>query len=156
MNTATTTLSPRLLAFLRIGLGICYFWFGLLIFFPGLSPAEDLAINTIHCLTFGLIPAKTSIILLAIWEVAVGLLLISGFWLRGAITAALVHMACTFTPLLCFPELTFTKAPYALTLVGQYIVKNLVFVAGLLIIAPGRGGKKAAGKMERKEKVEAM
>ncbi|WP_228126435.1 hypothetical protein [Candidatus Marinarcus aquaticus] len=41
---------------------------------------------------------------------------------------------CTFTPLVILPELSFTQAPYAFTLVGQYIVKNVVFIlAGILI-----------------------
>src|SRR3712207_2302913 len=39
---------------LRLGMGIVYFWFGLLKFFPGASPAEDLAARTIAQMTFGL------------------------------------------------------------------------------------------------------
>jgi uncharacterized membrane protein YphA (DoxX/SURF4 family) len=138
MNTTTNPPSARLLAFLRISIGICYFWFGLLKFFPGVSPAEDLAINTVQIMTFGLLSAKLSITLLAIWEVAVGLLLIAGFWKRAAVIAALVHMVCTFTPLIFFPDLAFTSAPHSLTIVGQYIIKNLVFVAALLLIIPLR------------------
>jgi uncharacterized membrane protein YkgB len=44
------------------------------------------------------------------------------------------HMICTFAPLFILPELSFTHAPFAFTLVGQYIVKNIVFIlAGILI-----------------------
>ena len=49
----------------RIALGIVFLWFGALKFFPGLSPAHDLATRTIYTLTFGLIPASVSVILLA-------------------------------------------------------------------------------------------
>ena len=43
-------------------------------------------------------------------------------------------MVCTFAPLFILPELSFTQAPYAFTLVGQYIVKNIVFIlVGVLI-----------------------
>lgn len=42
---------------LRVSLGIVFFWFGALKFFPGLSPAQDLAMRTIDILTFGLIPS---------------------------------------------------------------------------------------------------
>ena len=44
-------------------------------------------------------------------------------------------------PMLFFPDLTFQRIPFVLTLKGQYIVKNLVLVsAGLVIGATVRGG----------------
>lgn len=122
------------LRLLRWTLAICYLWFGMLKFFPGISPAEGLAQDTIRVLTFGLIPDNISIVLLAIWEVGVGLILASGIFLRFGIWAAIVHMVCTFTPLVFFPEVSFTAVPYAFTIVGQYIVKNLVFLVGLGIL----------------------
>jgi uncharacterized membrane protein YphA (DoxX/SURF4 family) len=54
---------------LRISLGIVFFWFGVLKFFPGLSPAQDLAMRTIGLLTFGLVPPQVSIPVLAAWNV---------------------------------------------------------------------------------------
>ena len=41
---------------LRVSLGIVFFWFGFLKFFPGVSPAQELAIETISIMTFGLVP----------------------------------------------------------------------------------------------------
>jgi len=38
-------------------------------------------------------------------------------------------MACTFTPLLLFPDLSFKIAPYGFTLVGQYIMKNIIIIS---------------------------
>ena len=119
---------------LKWTLGIVYLWFGALKFFSGLSPAEVLAKDTIRVLTFGLIPDDISLILLAIWEVTIGVLLLSGFRVRFAVKAALIHMVFTFTPLLFFPELSFTHAPYGFTIIGQYIVKNLVFIVAMMII----------------------
>ena len=41
-----------------------------------------------------------------------------------------------------FPELVFTDFPFALTMEGQYIVKNAVLIsAGLVIGATVRGGQ---------------
>lgn len=131
---ATVTVSRRSLSLLRISIGIIYLWFGALKFFHGYSPAEDLAIKTISKLTFGIIPQQASIILLALWECAVGILLISNKWLRSALVLLLVHMACTFTPLLFFPSDSFQYAPYGFTLVGQYIMKNIIIVCATLII----------------------
>ena len=50
---------------LRVSLGIVFFWFGVLKFLPGLSPAQGLATRTIGVLTFGLIHANVSILILA-------------------------------------------------------------------------------------------
>ena len=127
-------LSRHKLLLLRWSIAVSYLWFGALKFFPGMSPAEGLAKDTIRVLTFGLIPDEVSIILLAIWEVAIGLAFFSGWFVRFGIRAAVVHLVCTFTPLFFFPELSFTHAPYAFTIIGQYIVKNLVFLVGLGIL----------------------
>ena len=121
-------------SFLAISVGVVYLWFGALKYFPGLSPAEGLAQNTIHVLTFGLIPDNVSIILLAIWETAIGVFLILGLFRRTMVILALVHMVCTFTPLLFFPNDTFNDGPLYLTLLGQYIIKNLIIIAALLKI----------------------
>lgn len=120
--------------FIAITIGLVYFWFGALKFVPNLSPAEDLAKNTIRQLTFGVIPDEVSIILLAFWEVGLGLLLMSGLFKRQAIIWALVHMVCTFTPLLFFPNDVFGEDPLSLTLVGQYIMKNIIIIAALVAI----------------------
>ncbi|MBO0340041.1 MAG: DoxX family protein [Bacteroidota bacterium] len=119
---------------LSISMGVVYFWFGALKFVPNLSPAEDLAKNTIHHLTFGLIPDEVSIILLAIWEVGLGFLFVLGLFRRQAVILALIHMVCTFTPLLFFPNDVFGEEPLSLTLVGQYIMKNLIIIAVLISI----------------------
>lgn len=119
---------------LRISFGIIYLWYGVLKFFPGLSPAEELAKKTIHNLTFGLIPDDISIILLAGWEVLVGLLLLINQFPRFAIMLALVHMFCTFLPFIFLPDLTFEHLPYGFSLVGQYILKNLVFIIALYLL----------------------
>lgn len=119
---------------LRWAIGINYFWFGALKFFNGLSPAEHLAKDTIRVITCGLIPDEVNLILLAVWEVGIGVLFISGRFIRFAALAAVVHMLFTFLPLFFFPEVSFSQAPYAFTIVGQYIVKNLVFLGALAVI----------------------
>ena len=124
----------RWLIVLRISIGIIYIWFGVLKFFPGVSPAEGLAKETIHLLTFRLIDPDLSLLLLAIWETAIGILLLFGIYSRWVIRIVLVHMICTFTPLFLLPALSFTAAPFSLTLVGQYIIKNIVIISALFVI----------------------
>lgn len=115
------------------GLGLVYLWFGFLKFFAGFSPAEELAGATISKLTLGLLDPATGLLLLAIWETGIGILLLAGLLRRVALQAALVHICCTFLPLIFFPQLCFTQVPIGLTLVGQYIVKNVVFL-GIIIL----------------------
>ncbi|MEV9499985.1 DoxX family membrane protein [Aliarcobacter butzleri] len=119
---------------MRLSLGIIFVWYGMLKFFPTLSPAEDLAIKTIDIMFFHLIDGSLSIKLLAILEVAIGIAFLSGYYTKLVTIIFLGHMLCTFAPLFILPELSFTHAPYAFTLVGQYIVKNIVFIlVGVMI-----------------------
>ncbi len=128
--------------FLRISLGIIFFWFGFLKFFPGLSPADQIATETINKLTFGIIQPNVSIIILAIWETLIGIGLLSGKYLRITLLLLFTQMIGTMTPLILFPTETFTRFPYAPTLEGQYIIKNLVLIcAGLVVGATVRGGR---------------
>ncbi len=126
---------------LRISLGVVFFWFGVLKFFPGLSPAQDLATRTISLLTFGLLPPTVSLPVLAAWECVIGVGLITGWWMRATLLLLLAQMVGTVTPLALFPGETFTAFPYAPTLEGQYIIKNVVLVTAALVLgATVRGG----------------
>ena len=132
---------------LRVTLGIVFFWFGVLKFFPGLSPAQSLAVRTIDALTVSLLPAGVSLALLATLECAIGLGLISGKFMRLTLLLLAFQMVGAASPLLLFPGEVFTQFPYAPTLEGQYIIKNLVLVsAGIVIGATVRGGGLTAMK----------
>ena len=142
VDTRITSFMARYsISILRISLGVIFFWFGILKFFPGLSPAEALAGRTIERLTFGLISAETAVIILAGWETLIGIGLLWGRFLRGTLLLLFLQMIGTMTPLILFPSDTFTEFPYAATLEGQYIIKNLVLIAaGLVVGATVRGG----------------
>ena len=113
---------------LRVGLGVVFLWFGVLKFFPGMSPAEDLAARTIAQLTGGAMPPSTSLPILAAWETLIGLGLLSGRFLRAT--------------LFLFPGETFSRFPYAPTLEGQYIIKNIVLIGAAMVVgATVRGGR---------------
>lgn len=130
------------ISLLRISLGVVFFWFGFLKFFPGLSPAQELATRTIETLTFGLVRPQLSIYLLATWECLIGLGLITGWFMRATLLLLFLQMLGTITPVFFFPHEVFTRIPYAPTLEGQYIIKNIVLIsAGLVIGATVRGGR---------------
>jgi uncharacterized membrane protein YkgB len=123
-------------------IGIVYAWFGMLKFFPGGSPAEALAKNTIDTMTLGLLPSDFTYATLAGWETALGILFILNIRPKWVIYLALIHMGCTFMPLFFFPEASF-QAGASLTLTGQYIIKNLIIISALISLFPRAQMKKA-------------
>mgnify|MGYP004702301145 CR=1 FL=1 len=119
---------------LRITMGIVFIWFGFQKFFPGLSSAQDIATRTIEVLSFGIVSPVVSMPLLAAWEVIIGLGFVTGLFLKATTILLLLQMAGTFTPLLIFPAETFSIFPIVPTIVGQYIIKNIVFIAAAFVI----------------------
>jgi uncharacterized membrane protein YkgB len=130
------------LTLLRFALAIVFFWFGALKLFPGVSPAESLAGRTIEALTVGAVPTAVALPILAVWEMAIGVGLFIGRWMRATLLLLFVQMLGTITPLVLFPVETFTTFPLAPTLEGQYIIKNLVIIAAAIVLgATVRGGE---------------
>jgi len=121
---------------MRIGLGIVFFWFGALKLFPGMSPAEDLVRATVY-----FIDPDLFLPLLAVWEMAIGLGLIFGFFMRITLLLLFLQMPGTALPLVIKPDAVWDTFPFGLTLEGQYIIKNLVLIgAGLVLGGMVRGG----------------
>lgn len=147
LDTALTAWMTRNgIRFLRVSLGVVFLWFGVLKFFPGLSPAQTLAGDTISILSFGHLAPDSAVFVLAIWECLIGIGLIAGFFLRATLFLLWLQMLGTITPLFLFPDKCFTVVPIAPTLEGQYIIKNLVLVtAGLVIGTTVRRSPFAAG-----------
>ncbi len=125
------------LVIMRIGLGVVFFWFGALKLFPGLSPAEELVRNTTY-----FVNPDWFIPVLAVWEMAIGLGLMFGIFMRLTLLLLFMQMPGTALPLVVLPEAVWTQFPYGLTLEGQYIIKNLVLIgAGLVLGGTVRGGR---------------
>ena len=134
----------------RIALGIVFFWFGALKLFPGLSPAEGLAGRTIAMMTSGHVQPTLSLPVLGIWECLIGLGLLTGKALRTTLLLLFLQMPGTMLPLAMFPAETFTRFPYAPTLEGQYIIKNVVLIAAAIVVgATVRGGRLVAERARR-------
>jgi uncharacterized membrane protein YkgB len=138
----TEWMARRAVTLLRCSLGVVFFWFGVIKFVPDLSPAADLAARTMTTLSFGLVAPGLLLPGLAALECLIGLGMLSGTCMRMTILLLLLQMVGTLTPLLLFPTLTFTHFPFAPTLEGQYIIKNLVLVSAALVIGSQvRGGR---------------
>jgi uncharacterized membrane protein YphA (DoxX/SURF4 family) len=128
----------RSIVVLRLALGFVFLYFGLLKLFPDLSPAEMIATQTIMRLSLQWLDAHTALRLLALLEIAIGLGFLLNLAPRWLLVPFLVHMVGTAVPLFVMPEYCFKIAPFAPSLEGQYIIKNLVLAAaGWVVLAPG-------------------
>jgi uncharacterized membrane protein YkgB len=118
---------------LRVSLAIVFVWFGLLKFL-GLSPAADLVKATVAWMP--LMSPDQWLSVIGWWEVAIGLTFLHRSTARIAIALLAMQMVGTFMPLVLLPEVTFQggRIPYAPTLEGQYIIKNLVIISAAMVI----------------------
>jgi len=102
-----------------------------------MSPAEDLVRNTIY-----FVDPNLFIPVLAVWEMLIGIGLITGIFMRLTLLLLFLQMPGTALPLLLLPDVCFTVFPFGLTLEGQYIIKNLVLItAGIVLGSTVRGGR---------------
>ncbi|MDP9942340.1 hypothetical protein [Ectopseudomonas alcaliphila] len=116
---------------LKYSLSIIFIWLGALK--PlGISPVNDLVANTITWL-----PADIFIPILGLWEIAIGVCLLVKPLLRVALTLLFLQLFGTVLPLFILPEACFITFPYALTLEGQYIIKNCVILSAAIVVGGG-------------------
>lgn len=132
---AATLLARHSIDLLRISLGLVFFGFGVLKFFPGVSPAEGIASETFTILTFGLVPHAAAMIMIAALETTIGVLLLSGRGLKLALALLAVQMVGILSPIVLLPHEMFRTDPLAPTLAGQYVIKDIILGAAVLVVA---------------------
>jgi len=119
---------------LRLSIGIVFLWFGVLKFFPSVSPAEAIAIETLTTLTLGLVPSRALLFGLAAFETAIGACFVAGAYRRVALLLLMAHMLGTGLPFLMFPGQLFNDSVLVPTFLGQYILKNIIIVSASLVL----------------------
>lgn len=113
---------------LRYSLGVVFIWFGVLKPF-NLSPANELVARTVYWVDPGwFIP------LLGWWEVLIGVCMLFRPLIRVAIFLLFLQMPGTVLPLFLVPDACWVRIPYAPTIEGQYIIKNLVLISAALVV----------------------
>ena len=118
---------------LRLSLGIIFFWFGILKTI-GLSPAEGLVLSTVDWMP--IFSAEIWLVIIGWWEVIIGICFLFKPTIRIAIGLLAMQMAGTLLPLFILTEVTFQAGniPYAPTMEGQYIIKNLLIISAAIVI----------------------
>ncbi|MEA2496822.1 MAG: hypothetical protein QOJ29_4733 [Thermoleophilaceae bacterium] len=135
-------------ALLRISLGVVFLSFGVLKFFPGISPAENLVIATTSILTLDLVPGSIAIVAVAILECVIGIWLLSGRALRGVLYLLAIELVGILAPLVLLAGRLFGGPHHAPTLEGQYVFKDVILVAAVLVLAATVGGAKLTSHHE--------
>ncbi|MGH8103293.1 MAG: hypothetical protein ACREJQ_02090 [bacterium] len=113
---------------LRLTLGVVFIWFGILKPF-GLSAANELVARTVYWF-----PPNVFIPILGWWEVAIGIGLLYRPLIRGALFLLFLQMPGTFLPIILLPQICFLQFPFAPSLEGQYIIKNLVLISAAVVV----------------------
>ncbi len=118
---------------LRVSLGIIFIWFGILKTM-GISPAEPLVKATVGWMPF--FSTDGWVIIIGWWEVIIGVSFLFQKTIRLAIALLAMQMVGTFMPLVILTEVTFQpgQIPYAPTMEGQYIIKNLLIISAALVV----------------------
>ncbi len=144
-------------AVLRVAIGAVFLGFGVLKYFPGVSPAQGLAGATTHILFFGLIPGRVAIIGIATLECFIGASLIAGRPMRLALWALAAEFVGILSPLVLLAGRLFSGPHHAPTLEGQYVLKDVILVGAAMVIAAAtfRGGRLVRGDLPPTRRIRA-
>jgi uncharacterized membrane protein YkgB len=146
-RAATRLMAQYGLRLLSISMGLVFVWFGALKLQSGVSPAEPLIRDTLDFLPGSLIDPL--ILLLAVWEVAIGIGFLSGKAKRVVLIMLLMQMVGAMSPLILAPERVWETFPHIWTLEGQYVFKDIILISAALVIgATNRGGGLSARRVQ--------
>lgn len=126
---------------LRVCLGLVIAGFGVLKFFPGVSPAEPLVTRAVDIMTLGVITGQAAMVATAVVECILGIMLISGRFLRAGLVLLAGCVLGWMSPLALFPADLFSGGGPILD--AQYILKDIVLgAAGLVVAAKALGARR--------------
>jgi uncharacterized membrane protein YkgB len=123
----------------RAMIALVYIWFGFLKVL-GTSPAEGLVTKLFHITLEPFMGIETFLLILGIGECAIGILWLSPKLTKIAFWVMIAHLFTTFLPVLFLVDETW-QSFFALTLTGQYIIKNVVLLSAAWFIFIFREGE---------------
>jgi len=124
------------LTFARWALFLVYFWFGVLKIFS-VSPASPLVSALLEKALPG-VPMSFFGPAFGLFELALAVLFVIPKLTKLSVALTFFHLFMTVLPLVVLPNLVWSGW-FVPTLEGQYIIKNVLIVAILLILAKSTG-----------------
>jgi putative oxidoreductase len=137
-------LAEHSVTLLRISLGMVILGFGVLKYFPGVSPAEPLVMRTVDRLTFGWVTGTPAVIATAVVETILGLILLTGKGLRIGVVLMAGWLVGVMAPVVLFFGDLFPG--FVPTLEAQYVLKDIIVAAaGAVVAAQALGARYTVG-----------
>lgn len=120
--------------FTRISFFIVFFWFGILKVI-GISSAGELVKSLLDVTFLNFIEPQVFSIIFGLFEMFIGVVALFKKFNKLTFILLIAHLFTTFMPLYLLPSVSW-KGLFVPTLVGQYIIKNLILLAlGIYIFA---------------------
>jgi uncharacterized membrane protein YkgB len=116
--------------FARVSLFIVFFWFGFLKIIK-VSPAEELVRSLYNVTIINYIDFPAVLLMLGIFECFIAIIWLFPFLTRMALYNYIIHLILTILPLFLLIEISWQDL-FTLTLVGQYIMKNICMLSVVL------------------------
>jgi putative oxidoreductase len=117
---------------MRAALGLTFIWFGALKITND-TPVAELVANTVNWLP--LVEGSWFVPFLGVVEVLLGGALVLGKGLRAVLPLLFAHLTGTFLALVTQPDVAFKDGNLLmLTTEGEFVVKNLILLSGILIL----------------------
>ncbi len=129
---ATDFLAEYSLPLMRWSLVAVLVWSGLLAL-AGTNSGAALVAEAIG------VPVGIGVVVLGIWEIGVGLGMISDRTVPFAVPLMVGYVAVTMVPLVVMPAVTFVEFPLTFSFEGAYILKNWALLGAALTIGGLRG-----------------
>lgn len=130
-QTLVSLMSAYGIHLLRWAIAVLWLWFGSLKLINA-SPGAELVMRRVFWL-----PPRMALVFIGSWEMLIGagLLFTHPLVLRATLLLLWLQIARTFQVFFLLPEAAFQgRNPLLPTLEGQYAIKNLVLIAGGLVI----------------------
>jgi len=118
----------KMVALLRIALGIIFFWFGALKV-TGFNPVYEI----VHA-SFPILADGVGNMFLGGLEVVIGIALICNIFPKTTHAILILHLLGTFSVLVTAQQLMFSPYFPMLTLAGEFVVKNLSLAMGGIVV----------------------
>ena len=113
--------------FARVSLFIVFFWFGFLKIIK-VSPAEELVRSLYNVTIINYIDFSAVLLMLGIFECFIAIIWLLPFLTRIALYNYIIHFILTILPLFLLTEISWQYL-FTLTLIGQYIIKNICILS---------------------------
>ena len=111
----------------RVSLFIVFFWFGFLKIIK-VSPAEELVRSLYNVTIINYIDFSAVLLMLGIFECFIAVIWLLPFLTRMALYNYIIHFILTILPLFLLTEISWQYL-FTLTLIGQYIIKNICILS---------------------------